>query len=110
MAPFEFAELVVRPGEMVQSEITINPANGDKGSFIQVAMLHGYQEGPVLSLTAGIHGSEYSPILSMQEFPALLDPTKMSVTLVIGHWSLVIGHCAHRKSDFRGNEFFSPIT
>ena len=66
VAPFEFAELVVRPGEMVQSEITINPANGDKGSFIQVAILHGYQEGPVLSLTAGIQGSEYSLILSMQ--------------------------------------------
>jgi predicted deacylase len=76
--------------------------NSLRGRFIPVTILHGYQEGPVLSLTAGIHGSEYSPILSMQELPALLDPTKMS-------GALVIGHCAHRKSDFRGNEFFSPI-
>jgi len=32
----------------------------------------------------------------MQEFPALLDPTKMAVTLVIGHWSLVIVHIANQ--------------
>lgn len=75
--------MAVRPGEMVQSEITINPANGDEGSFIPVTILHGNKEGPVSSLIAGIHGSEYSPILSMQELWALLDPSKMSGTLLI---------------------------
>jgi predicted deacylase len=85
VGPFEMAEWVVRPSEMVQSEFTINPTSGDKGSFIPVTILHGNQEGPVLPLIAGIHGSEYSPILLMQELPALLDSTKMSGTLVIVH-------------------------
>lgn len=85
VAPFELADLLVQPGEMLQSEITINSVNGDAGTFIPVTILHGRQEGPVLSLIAGIHGSEYSPILSMQELPALLDPAEMSGTLVIVH-------------------------
>ena len=82
---FELADLLVAPGEMVQGEITIDPIDGDGGTFIPVTVLHGSQEGPVLSLIAGIHGSEYSPILAMQQLPALLDPTQMSGTLVVVH-------------------------
>ena len=83
--PFELAHLLVAPGEMAQGEITIDPVDGDGGTFIPVTVLHGNQKGPVLSLIAGIHGSEYSPILAMQQLPALLDPTQMSGTLVVVH-------------------------
>ena len=85
VAAFELADLVVEPGELLTGEITINPANGDAGSFIPVTVVHGSRQGPVLSLIAGIHGSEYSPILSMQRLPTLLDPTQMSGTVIIVH-------------------------
>ncbi len=85
VTPFELANLLVEPGEIVRGEITINPVNGDTGTFIPVTVLHGKQNGPVLSLIAGIHGSEYSPILSMQQLPSLLDPSQMAGTLVIVH-------------------------
>ena len=39
----------------------------------------------MLSLIAGIHGSEYSPIISMQRLPELLDPQAMAGTLIIVH-------------------------
>lgn len=83
--PFELAHLIVAPGAMVQGEITIDPVDGDGGTFIPVTVLHGSQEGPVLSLIAGIHGSEYSPILAMQKLPTLLDPAQMSGILIIVH-------------------------
>jgi len=85
VAAFVLANLLVQPGEMVQGEITIDPVGGDAGTFIPVSVLHGSLPGPVLSLIAGIHGSEYSPILSMQQLPALLDPTQMSGTLIVVH-------------------------
>lgn len=82
---FVLAQLVVEPGEMVRGKIAVNSVNGDAGTFIPVTVLHGAQEGPVLSLIAGIHGSEYAPILSMQRLPALVDPSQLSGTLVIVH-------------------------
>ena len=53
--------------------------------FIPVTVFHGRDSGPVLSLIAGIHGSEYSPIISMQRLPELLDPQAMAGTLIIVH-------------------------
>ncbi len=82
---FVLAQFVVEPGEMVQGEIVVDSVNGDAGTFIPVTVVHGSQEGPVLSLIAGIHGSEYSPILSMQRLPALIDPLQLSGTLIIVH-------------------------
>jgi len=83
--PFVLAQLVVEPGKMVQGEIIVNSVNGDTSTFIPVTVLHGSQEGPVLSLIAGIHGSEYSPILSMQKLPLLVDPSNLSGTVIIVH-------------------------
>lgn len=85
VSPYRLAQLIVEPGEMVQGEIPISPSADDSGTFIPVTVLHGSKPGPVLSLIAGIHGSEYSPILSMQQLPALLDPTQMSGTLIVVH-------------------------
>lgn len=85
VSPYRLAQLIVEPGEMVQGEVPISPSADDSGTFIPVTVLHGSKPGPVLSLIAGIHGSEYSPILSMQQLPALLDPTQMSGTLIVVH-------------------------
>ena len=54
-------------------------------TFIPVTVFHGAEPGPVLTLIAGIHGSEYSPILSMQRLPGLLDASEMAGTLAIIH-------------------------
>lgn len=83
--PYKVADLLIEPGEMVSGEIAIPSVNGDSATFIPITVFHGSNEGPVLSLIAGIHGSEYSPILSMQELPALLDASQMSGTLIIVH-------------------------
>ncbi|MAD28294.1 MAG: hypothetical protein CMP00_01355 [Woeseiaceae bacterium] len=46
---------------------------------------HKANSGPVLSLIAGIHGSEYSPILAMQEFVKLINPSQLNGTVINVH-------------------------
>ncbi len=82
---FQIGELEVPPGQKRSGEIIVEPMDGDSGSIIPITVFHGRSTGPVLSFIAGIHGSEYSPILSMQELPKLLDPTEMSGTVIIVH-------------------------
>ena len=38
-----------------------------------------------MSLIAGIHGSEYAPILAMQDLAPLIDPSELNGTLIIVH-------------------------
>ena len=84
-AAFEIGDVFVSAGETYRGELKV--PNGDDGidSFIPITVHHGANPGPVLSLIAGIHGSEYSPILAMQELAELIDPSQMSGTLVIVH-------------------------
>lgn len=83
--PFELAQLIVQPGEQLSGEISVDAGLDDEGSFIPVTITHGVNPGPVLTLIAGIHGSEYAPIIAMQRLPALVDPNALSGTLIVVH-------------------------
>jgi len=84
-AAFEIGSVVVSAGETYRGEIEV-PTGGDEiSSLIPITVHNGVQDGPILALIAGIHGSEYAPILSMQEFAAKIDPAQLSGTLVIVH-------------------------
>jgi predicted deacylase len=48
-------------------------------------VFNGASDGPVLALVAGIHGSEYSPILAMQQVASRLDPATMSGAVIVVH-------------------------
>lgn len=83
VSPFELAQLVVQPGDQLSGEISVDAGPDDEGSFIPVTITHGSNPGPVLTLIAGIHGSEYAPIMAMQRLPALIDPNSLSGTLIV---------------------------
>ena len=72
-------------GERISGKLPVNGGVDGVETFIPVTVFHGRDSGPVLSLIAGIHGSEYSPIISMQRLPELLDPQAMAGTLIIVH-------------------------
>jgi predicted deacylase len=59
------------------------PAGSDAGTSIPVAVVHGARPGPVLSLVAGAHGTEYASIVALEKLMALLDPAAISGTVVI---------------------------
>lgn len=49
---------------------------------LPVAITHGREPGPVLAITAGIHGGEYVPMIGVRDFVRGLDPDAMRGTVV----------------------------
>lgn len=84
-AAFVIGGVVVPAGESYRGELEV-PVGGDGiRSFIPITVHNGVEEGPTLVLIAGIHGSEYAPILSMQKVAAQIDPSQLSGTLIVVH-------------------------
>ena len=75
---------VARSGKTVSGFIDV-PDASDPGARIPVTIVSGLTDGPVLALTAGIHGSEPSPILALQRVRSELDPTTLSGTVIMVH-------------------------
>lgn len=82
---FVFNDLSVEAGETCSGRILVPGQDGDEGTFIPITIVNGAHEGPVLSLIAGVHGSEYSPILAMQTLTKLINPNELSGTLIVVH-------------------------
>jgi len=49
---------------------------------LPVVVTHGREPGPVLAVTAGIHGGEYVPVVAVRQFVGDLDPARMRGTVV----------------------------
>ncbi|HEX7019196.1 MAG TPA: M14 family metallopeptidase [Gemmatimonadaceae bacterium] len=71
-----------RRGEKVSGFIDV-PDAADPGTRIPVTIVSGADDGPVLALIAGTHGSEPSPILALQRVRAQLDPARLRGTVII---------------------------
>ena len=82
---FEIGKVSISPGETYRGTLKVPNGNDNLETFIPITVHHGNKTGPVLSLISGIHGSEYAPILSMQRLAGLIDPKKLSGTLIIVH-------------------------
>ncbi|MGH7619682.1 MAG: succinylglutamate desuccinylase/aspartoacylase family protein [Gemmatimonadaceae bacterium] len=75
---------VARPGAKVSGFIDV-PQRADPATQIPVTVATGAKDGPVLALTAGIHGSEPSPILALQRVRAQLDIHQLAGTVIMVH-------------------------
>ena len=64
-------------------EISVGAA--DFRTIVPATVATGKQPGPTLLILAGIHGSEYAPILASQRFGQSLDPDDLSGAVVIIH-------------------------
>lgn len=82
---FRLGGFVVEPGDTLRDFLQVSGSTDDPGTVIPITVHNGTLEGPVLTLIAGIHGSEYAPILSMQEVGRLIDPSQLSGTVLIVH-------------------------
>ncbi len=59
------------------------PAGSDAALSIPVAVAHGAKPGPVLSLLAGAHGTEYASIIALAKLIAAIDATQLSGTVIV---------------------------
>jgi predicted deacylase len=71
-------------GEKVSGFIDV-PRGADAETRIPVTVITGRQDGPVLGLVAGIHGSEPSPIVAMQRVRRELDVGQLNGVVIIVH-------------------------
>ena len=80
-SPFQFNNTEVAPG--TKQHFTIPIIAGQDSTFIPITVFHGIDEGPVLGITAGVHGYEYAPILAGQQLIQRIDPQSMSGTVIL---------------------------
>jgi predicted deacylase len=83
--PFTLGPLSALPGTTASGTLSVAARPGDQGTTIPISVIHGIKPGPVLALTAGVHGQEYTPVLALQRLRATLDPKMLSGTVVLVH-------------------------
>jgi predicted deacylase len=80
----ELEGLSVKAGEKTTGFIEV--AKGiDDGTQIPVSVFHGVRDGKVMVIIAGVHGSEYSPILALQRLAKRIEPKELAGTVVLVH-------------------------
>jgi predicted deacylase len=84
-APFSLGGVTAEAGSAAAGALTVPARGGDTGTTIPFTILHGARPGPVLALTAGVHGQEYTPILALQRLRERIDPKSLAGTIVMVH-------------------------
>ena len=72
------------PGTMASGRLEV-PAAADGATFIPISIVNGVRPGPVLALIAGVHGSETTPILALQELLPKLDASRVAGAVILVH-------------------------
>jgi predicted deacylase len=119
-APFTVGTVTAQPGTIVSGELTVaapgQPFGGPRPTYgmygtggdsvpvftIPFTIVNGAKPGPVLALTAGVHGAEYPPILALQRLRGAIDPKQLAGTLILVH-------VANTPSYFKRTVYYSPI-
>lgn len=78
--PYALCDLQAEAGSQVRGNCRISLGTTDVS--LPVAITHGSAPGPVLAVTAGVHGGEYVPIVAVRQFIRDLDPGQMRGTVV----------------------------
>jgi uncharacterized protein len=79
-SPYTLGDLEAQPGSQVRGYCEVNL--GTSTVALPIAITHGTEPGPVLAVTAGIHGGEYVPMIAVRQFIRDLDPSRMRGTVV----------------------------
>ena len=83
--PFSIGPVTAAPGATASGTLTVPARPGDEGTTIPITIVHGAKPGPVLALTAGVHGQEYTPILALQRLLKTLDAKTLTGTVILVH-------------------------
>jgi predicted deacylase len=100
--PFTVGPVTAAPGTTASGELPVPARAGDQGTTIPISVIHGSRPGPVLALTAGVHGEEYTPILALQRVLAHVDPKTLTGTLILVH-------VANMPSFLGRTIYYSPV-
>jgi predicted deacylase len=85
--PMTIGPVTAAPGTTASGALAVPARPGDDGTTIPISIVHGAKPGPVLALTAGVHGQEYTPVLALQRVLKSLDPKTLTGTVILVHVS-----------------------
>jgi predicted deacylase len=83
--PLTVGTITAAPGTTAAGTLEIPARNGDQGSTLPITVINGAKPGPVLALTAGVHGQEYTPILALQRLRTSIDPKTLTGAVIMVH-------------------------
>jgi len=66
------------------------------GTQVPITVVHGTNDGVVLTLTAGVHGDEFPSIFALQRLREQLDPSQVSGTVILVHLANLAGFHGRR--------------
>jgi predicted deacylase len=81
---FTVGSIEAKSGEKVSDSLIIEKGV-DEGTFIPITIINGAKSGPVLTLVAGVHGTEYVPIVTLQQLLNEINPNELSGTVIMVH-------------------------
>jgi hypothetical protein len=81
--PFTLAGREVPAGSRADIDIPVPAGAADPATVVPVTVFHGAARGPVLALTAGVHGFEYPPIVAAQRLLTRIEPSRLSGTVLL---------------------------
>ncbi|MFZ8199950.1 succinylglutamate desuccinylase/aspartoacylase family protein [Alteromonas portus] len=88
--PYELMGVTTQTGEKASYLAT------EKHITLPVTVINGKSDGPVLLLSAGIHGDEFPSMYALQQLQQNLDPNAMSGVLVVLHLANLDGFHSNR--------------
>ncbi len=88
--PFELSDVLTEAGE------SHSYMAKEKDLEVPVTVIHGTEPGPVLLLTAGVHGDEFPAILALQRLREEVDAKQLKGTLILVHLANLPGFHARR--------------
>lgn len=102
-SPLAVGPVTARPGEIASGWLVV-PAAADSGTRIPLTIVRGRDQGPVLALIAGTHGSEVAPIVALQRVlrGGEIDPARLRGTILMVH-------VANMPSFLKRTIYYSPI-
>jgi hypothetical protein len=83
LSALEIAGMKVRRGSRKDMKIRVSEFYTATPVFIPVTVIHGAQSGPVLYLTAAVHGNEINGVEMVRQLRAETDPRKLRGTLIL---------------------------
>ena len=78
---FEFAGEQIAPG--IKQHFKIPLSDGEHHAILPITVFQGSMDGPVLGITAGVHGYEYAPILAGQQLIKKINSSELSGTIIL---------------------------
>ncbi len=83
MKAFDIAGMRVRPGSRKDLKIRISEFYTATPVFIPVTVIHGSRPGPVVYVTAAVHGNEINGVDMIRQLRAAVDPARLQGTLIL---------------------------